>query len=108
MIQNIPEVIPDLEPPVDEPVIVSSTATTALVTTLVRYALVMLAGYLLAKGLVSEETRDLLLSPEVINAVVVLLLGLVPTALGMLKVKRNNAVQQTLANHLPDYVARVK
>ncbi len=95
----------DIDEPVETPVVVPVSAAPQLVSTLVRYALVALGGYLLTNGLASESTRDLLLKPEVINGVVVALLTVVPTAIGLLRSKRNVAVQQTLESKLPNSVA---
>lgn len=95
----------DIDEPVDTPVIVPASAAPQLVSTFVRYALVALGGYLVTNGLASESTRDLLLKPEVINGAVAVLLTVVPTVLGLLKNKRNVAVQQTLESKLPNSIA---
>jgi len=95
----------DLEEPVDTPVIVPVSAAPQMVSTFVRYALVALGGYLVTNGLASESTREMLLKPEVINGLVAVLLTVIPTAIGLLRSKRNVAVQQTLESKLPNSIA---
>ena len=89
-------------------IIVAANPAVQLATTFARYAIATIAGYLLARGLVSQETRDVLLSPETINLLVPLLIAGASAVAGMLKVKKNNAEAQTMANLLPDRVAKVE
>jgi hypothetical protein len=89
----------DLTPPVEQPVIVPSSAVPEQVTTLLRYVLVTLGGVFVSKGWLSDSD---------LNALVGAVLIIGPTVYGIIKTKRSNAVQQTLADKLPDSVAQVK
>lgn len=89
----------DLTPPVEQPVTVPSSALPESTLTLLRYALVTLGGVFVSKGWLSDSD---------LNAIVGVLLIVIPTVYGIIKTKRNQAVQVTLADKLPDSVARVK
>lgn len=89
----------DLTPPVDQPVTVPASAIPEGALTLARYALVSLGGVFVSKGWLSDSD---------LNALVGALLIIVPTIYGIVKTKRNQAVQVTLARKLPDSVAQVK
>jgi F0F1-type ATP synthase assembly protein I len=89
----------DLTPPVEKPVTVRASAIPEQTLTLIRYVLVMLGGIFVSKGWLSDSD---------LNALIGALLIILPTIVGIVKDKRNQAVQVTLAKALPDEVARVE
>jgi hypothetical protein len=85
---------------VTPPIVVPSSAIPETTLALVRYVLTTLGGALLVKrGIISNgELQD------IVGALLVVL----PTAYGMWLTRRNNAKQQTMAEHLPDEIAQVQ
>lgn len=83
----------------DTPVIVPASAVPEQSLTLLRYALVTLGGVFVSQGYLSDSD---------LNAIVGVLLIILPAVYGIVKTKRNQAVQVTLADNLPDSVARVQ
>lgn len=85
-------------PPADTPVHVPASPLPESTTTLLRYALVTLGGVFVSKGWLSDSD---------LNAIVGVLLIVVPTGVGIWKTRRNNAKMVTMATVLPDSVAKV-
>jgi hypothetical protein len=107
----MPERDTSLGSDIEEPIVVPASATSQMVTTCVRYLLVALAGWLASKGLsalLGIDLTELLTSDQTVNAIAGLVVTGIVASLGALKSRKNVAVQQTLADKLPNRVARVE
>ncbi len=91
--------MPDLTPPVDQPVVVPASGLPAEALTVLRYALVTLGGIFVSRGWLSDSDM---------NAIVGVLLIVIPTVYGLVSTRRNQAVQVALASNLPDHLAQVR
>lgn len=88
----------DLTPPVDTPVAVAASPLPAELATAVRYLMVAMGGVFVSKGWLSDVE---------LNAIVGALLIVGPAIYGVILSRRNQAKQVTMANMLPDSVAKV-
>lgn len=84
--------------PVATPITVSASALPAQAQTSLRAALIALGGWLVGRGYISND---------LLQAIVPIALIVGPAVWGLLKARSNNAKLQTLANHVPDSVAKV-
>ena len=91
--------VPDITPPVEQPVIIAQSALPEASMTLLRYVLVAAGGVLVTQGYIDDRT---------LNDVVAALLIILPTLYGLFRTKRNHAIKVTLADKLPDRAARVE
>jgi ABC-type nickel/cobalt efflux system permease component RcnA len=83
----------------EKPILVPSSSIPLSITTLLRYLVVALGGYLVAKGFVSKEEWI-----EIASAILII----VPTLWGMVATVRNNQQKKLMASHLPDSIAKEK
>jgi hypothetical protein len=97
----------DLGAELGDPITVPATAIRQMLAVLVRVILSALAGSAFVKAILGESAGELLTRDTTVQAVVGFLVLAGVTAWGALKQRKNVAVQQTLANKLPDHEAIV-
>lgn len=85
-------------PPVETPVSVPASAIPEQLASALRTLLAALGGYAVAKGWLTADVAAAL--------VPVVLIGL-PLLWSQFKVRRSNAKMRTMADRLPDWVAKV-
>lgn len=84
---------------VEKPIIVSKSAISTNTLTFIRYLLVAAGGILVSKGYLSDKT---------LNDIIGLILIIIPTAYGIWQSQKNNDIKVTLADEVPNRIAKVE